>query len=208
MKHVIPFSLIALALGCTSCSTIPQEAACCKAPLESVQNAPLSQESLYHLESTWTSQEAKTISLDHFKGSPVLLTMFFSNCEYACPILVEKMRSTVEQLSADDASQLQKVLISFDVERDTPAVLKKHAIDRGLSNTDWTLLHGSADDVLEIAAVLGIRYRQEKNGSFAHSNIITLLDRDGSIAYQLKGLESESEDLLKAIKEVCADSKR
>jgi protein SCO1 len=50
------------------------------------------------------------------------------------------------------------------------------------------LLHGESDDVLELAALLGVKYKEEATGQFAHSNLITVLNADGEIVHQLVGL--------------------
>jgi cytochrome oxidase Cu insertion factor (SCO1/SenC/PrrC family) len=50
----------------------------------------------------------------------------------------------------------------------------------------WTLLRGGADDVRELAALLGVNYAEDARGQFAHSNLITLLNADGEIAFQLR----------------------
>ena len=46
----------------------------------------------------------------------------------------------------------------------------------------------------ELAAALGIVYSRDKDGEFSHSNIISLLDREGVLQTQVPGLvESHSE---------------
>ena len=62
-----------------------------------------------------------------------------------------------------------------------------------------TLLHGSDDDVLELAALLGVKYKQEANGQFAHSNIITVVNADGEIVHQLTGLGQEVNETVRKL---------
>jgi protein SCO1/2 len=66
------------------------------------------------------------------------------------------------------------------------------------------LLHGDDFAVRGIAAALGVRYKKDSNGNFAHSNIITTLDTEGRIAHQLLGLGAESSSSVAAIKVECA----
>ena len=56
---------------------------------------------------------------------------------------------------------------------------------------NWNLLSGSADDVLEVAALLGVRYKQDATGQFMHSNLITILNSDGEIVHQQTGLNQD-----------------
>jgi protein SCO1 len=51
------------------------------------------------------------------------------------------------------------------------------------------LLHGDEESVREIAALLGVKYKQEADGSFAHSNLVTILNSEGEIVHQRAGLE-------------------
>jgi protein SCO1/2 len=90
-------------------------------------------------------------------------------------------------------------LVTFDTRRDTPAALAKFRAVRNLSTQNWTLLNGGDDDVLELAALLGVKYKQEANGQFAHSNIITVLNTDGEIVHQLTGL---GQDVSETVREL------
>ena len=65
---------------------------------------------------------------------------------------------------------------------------------------DWQMLSGDADDVLELAALFGVRYKpMDSGGDIAHSNMITLLDKQGRILYQLKGLNQDFDKMLELI---------
>jgi protein SCO1/2 len=60
-----------------------------------------------------------------------------------------------------------------------------------LPDREWTLLSGQPDDVLELAALLGVQYRQTRAGQFAHSNVITVLNAKGEIVHQQVGLNED-----------------
>ena len=80
------------------------------------------------------------------------------------------------------------VLVSFDVVRDTPAALARYRAQRQL-DSQWYLLHGDDDAVRELAALLGVKYKQEADGAFSHSNILTILNPAGEIVHQRAGLQ-------------------
>ncbi len=92
------------------------------------------------------------------------------------------------------------LLISFDSERDTPAALKVYRAKRELSNQNWTLLRGEPDDVRELAALLGVIYKRDANGDFAHSNVITLLNAEGEIVFQQPGLNLPADEIISKLK--------
>ena len=56
-------------------------------------------------------------------------------------------------------------------------------------------MHGEPNDVLELAALLGLKFNQDVNGQFAHSDVITILNAQGEIAHQQIGLNRTSRKL-------------
>jgi protein SCO1/2 len=90
-------------------------------------------------------------------------------------------------------------LVSFDPKRDTPEALAEYRKVRNLAAEHWTLLRGEPDDVQELAALLGVRYKQDARGQFAHSNVITVLNADGEIVGQQVGLSQDIRDAVRMV---------
>lgn len=168
--------------------------ACCaamEAAPVSAQTAPeavFSKDSLYQLDVTFTDDAGKTVALGELRGRPVVLDLFFTSCGYACPLTVTDMLAIQARLPAELRREAVFVLVSFDVARDTPAALAAYRAKRGLDSS-WVLLHGSDDAVRELAALVGVKYKQEADGAFSHSNLLTLLNRQGEIVHQRPGLK-------------------
>jgi protein SCO1 len=176
------------------CAAGPDRAAsgpppCCTQTLAAPTS--VSDKSLYQLDSLWTNDQHATRKLGALRGRPQLITMFFTSCGYACPVLVHDMKQIEAALPANARTNVGFTLVSFDTERDTPAALAAYRQTHGLA-ANWTLLHGAADDVLELAALLGVKFKQDPRGDFAHSNLITVLDADGEIVMQQVGLNQEA----------------
>lgn len=159
---------------------------------------PFSPLSLYQLDATFTDDRGETVTLAAFRGQPVVLTMFFASCGYACPMLVSDITRIRAMLSAGLRENAAIVLVSFDTERDTPAVLANYRAERSLDG-QWHLLHGGTDAVSELAALLGVKYRRETNGMFSHSNLITVLNHEGEIIHQREGLQGGLEETAQAL---------
>jgi len=175
-------SIAALADGCCAAKAVPS---CCA---KTEPAAVFSDKSLYQTESQWTTDANKHIKLADLKGRPQVVVMFFASCQYACPILVHDLSRIEAALKPELRGKVGFTLVSFDTRRDTPEALAKFRESRNLSATNWTLLHGADDDVLELAALLGVKYKEEATGQFAHSNLITVLNANGEIVHQLVGL--------------------
>jgi protein SCO1/2 len=113
--------------------------------------------------------------------------MFFSTCTYACPATVADLARIREKLPEAERARTRIVMVSFDTERDTVAVLHQFREARAL-DADWVLLRGPDDSVRELAALLGVKFKREADGNFAHSNLITILSAEGEIVHQRAGL--------------------
>ena len=157
-----------------------------------------SKESLYQLDVSFTDDSGKVFPLGALRGRPVVLDMFFASCGYACPLTVTDMLAIQGRLPAELRSQAVFVLVSFDVARDTPAALAKYRADRGLDG-QWILLHGNDDAVRELAALLGVKFKQEADGAFSHSNLVTILNREGEIVHQRQGLKGGLDEAAAAL---------
>jgi protein SCO1/2 len=144
--------------------------------------------SIYQVSSDWTTQDGERVKLGNLAGKTRVAAMAYTSCEVACPRIVASMKRIQKKAHS---AEVGFVLISIDPERDTPAALKAYARKMNLDESDWILLTGSPDDVLELAALLGVRYRKMADGEFAHSNIITVLNVQGEIVYQQNGLGAD-----------------
>lgn len=180
--------LAVLLLATTALAVDPQPTQpkdeCCKEQAASA----FTKASLYQTDARFTDDGGRPVTLGALRGRPVVLTMFFSSCGYACPLLVSDMARIRELLPTGLREEVAFVLVSFDVARDTPPVLRAYRESRHL-DAQWILLHGAGTDVRELAALLGVKYKQEADGNFAHSNLLTVLNREGEIVHQRTGLK-------------------
>ncbi len=142
--------------------------------------------SLYQLESAWTDQNGQSRSLVSLAGQPQLVAMTYTSCQVSCPVIVADLKR-IEAALDQKSVAAGIVLFSLDPTRDTPEKLAAYALEQGLSSR-WTLLRAPDDQVREMAALLGVRYIRSQDGEYAHSNMISVLDEEGALAFQQKGL--------------------
>jgi protein SCO1 len=164
-------------------------------------NAQLPSTSVYQLEDAWTTHEGNQLLLNQLAGKPIVLTMIFTHCEYACPMMVNDLKKIEANFSEEERKEFSFVLVSIDHLRDNPERLKEYAITQGLGD-NWTLLHGNANQVKELSVVLNISYEMMENGSFSHSNRKLVLDSKGNIVYSQDGLQTKSEPVTEAIRKL------
>src|SRR5690606_8552418 len=128
------------------------------------------------------------IELKELKGDVLVMVMFYTSCKIACPRLVADMRNIETQVAQEDKGKVKFILISIDPETDTPERLKDFAKENHMESDQWLFLTGSEEDTREFAAVLAVSYKRISPMDFSHSNIISVFDQGGELAYQQEGL--------------------
>lgn len=140
--------------------------------------ATLPGDSIYQVTVALTDQAGKPAPLDRYAGQPTIVSMFYSSCPHVCPMLVSSVQRLEKELPAAQRGRLRVLFVSLDP-ADTPKALQEVVARHGIDTTRWSLVRTSADEVRQVAAALGVRYRQLPDGSFSHSTILTLLDAQG-----------------------------
>ncbi len=155
--------------------------ALCSPVIAATKPAPLPRDSVYQLPVQLTDQDGKRFEWASRRGKVQLVSMFYTSCQYICPLIIESGKAVERQLTPAQQKRLGVLLVSMDPARDTPAALKKVVDQRKLDLGRWTLATPPADNVRSVAAVLGIRYRQLADGEFNHSSMLVLVDANGRI---------------------------
>lgn len=179
MKHLLRGIAATLLLGFAGLAGAAQPA------------PPLPGDSIYQLPLPLTDSQGQTRDWRTLRGKPRLVSMFYTSCQYICPLIIESGKAVERQLSPNQQKRLGVLLVSMDPARDTPPALKKVVDQRKLDLARWTLAAPPADDVRSVAAVLGIRYRQLADGEFNHSSMLILVDANGRILARTEKIGSQ-----------------
>lgn len=158
---------------------------CCR---EGLPLRKYSETSVYTLDSVWTSDVGRQVKLDAFRGYPQVLALFFTNCQYSCPLIVADMKAVEKALPRAVRDKVDFLLVSIDPKRDTPEVLHNYRVQRQLGTEHWTLLHGSPEAVKRLAEKVGFQYSPGSDRQFGHTLVITILDQNGEIVFQQPGV--------------------
>jgi len=162
---------------------------------------PLPGDSVLRVPASFKDQEGKAFTLEQRRGGVQLVTMFYSSCPYACPLIIDTGKGIDHGLTASERAKLRVLLLSLDPPRDTPAKLSALAAKRKIDTTRWTLGTTDENGVRQTAAALGIRYRKLANGEFNHSSVMILLDKDGRILARTEKIGPQPDpDFLAAVK--------
>lgn len=187
------FLSLVFILGMVDCSRSKQ-----------AQAGPLPEKSVYQVESKWKDLSGKTIPLSDLRGKFRVLAFVYANCKNVCPLMVESMKAIEDGLQKKYGKhygdKLGFVLITLDPKKDSPESLETFLQKIGTRSTNWTLLQGNEADTLELATLMGIKYRRLEDGEIAHSLTLTLLSRDGEILFQTESLTGKGKDFIDQIK--------
>ncbi|MCM4153692.1 SCO family protein [Arenibacter sp. N53] len=185
----------------------PDKCSVCKMDLQLLaknnkKEGEISELSIYNLPSKWTNQNNAEIQLKALKGDVLVMVMIYTSCQTACPRLVADMRGIEEQIPADKKDQVTLVFVSIDPETDTPQRLKEFAKENQMDSKKWVFLRGSEADTREFSAVLAVNYKKISPMDFSHSNIISVFDQEGELAYQQEGLGVNNKETVSKIIEL------
>lgn len=156
-------------------------------------------QSVYQIDASWKTHQKNELKLSELEGTPVIISMIYGSCTTACPVLVHDVKRLYSKLDEDTQKHVKLVMVSFDTNRGTPEALADYVKQYKLNNDNWLFLNGSEQDIRTLATVLGVRYRQRPDGDFDHSNLITILDKQGVIAERIEGLSQPMDKPAKVV---------
>lgn len=162
--------------------------------------------SLFHSRSKWKTTDGKDLRFESLNGKVSLVSMVYTGCQTACPMIVTEMKSISNSLPESKKDNLQIVLFSFDSDKDTPANLEAFTKKMSLDSRWKVLSPNTSADTAEIAALLGIKYRKLPDGHFVHSNVFFLMNEKGEIIAKKEGLNADKTELKEALKKAVEKS--
>jgi protein SCO1 len=136
-------------------------------------------DSIYRLDAPFSDQDGVTFRLEHKRGRPLLVAMFYTSCRFVCPLIVDSAKGVEHALEPAERERLGILLVSLDPARDDSAALKRVFDKRKLDGARWTLARTAENHVRSLAALLGVRYRALADGEFNHTSALVLLDAQG-----------------------------
>nr|WP_315166996.1 SCO family protein [uncultured Flavobacterium sp.] len=171
----------------------------CVKKADAVTEKPFSDLSIYNLPSKWTNQNGENLEMKDLKGEVLVMVMIYTSCKSACPRLVADMRNIEQRLPENIKENVKLVLVSIDPAVDTPKRLKSFSIENKMEGNRWLFLRSTEENTREFAAVLAVNYKKIAPLEFSHSNIISVFNAEGELAYQQEGLGVNSDETVKKI---------
>jgi len=154
----------------------------------------------------FVNEFGKDIKTDDFRGKAVALTFIFTRCPFPnfCPRLTTNFKRTYEALAADPQAPKNWHLLSlsFDVQMDTPPVLRAYAQRAHYQPEKWSFLTGALIEVDDICERFGLVFsRTENSFNFDHNGRTVVIDTRGRIYDVFIGNEWKVDDLVAKLKQ-------
>jgi protein SCO1 len=154
----------------------------------------------------FVNEFGKDIKTDDFRGKAVALTFIFTRCPMPnfCPRLTSNFKRAYETLEADPQAPKNWHLLSlsFDVQMDTPPVLRAYAQRARYNPEKWSFLTGALIEVDDITERFGLVFsREEGTFNFDHRMRTVVIDTRGRVYDVFIGNEWKVDDLVTKLKE-------
>jgi protein SCO1/2 len=129
-------------------------------------------------------QHGRNVTLESFRGRPVLVAFAYAHCETVCPVIVTDVVTAAARLRDTRPAVL---IVTLDPWRDTPSRLPAIAAAWRLHD-DASVLSGPPDTVNRVLNAWRIpRTRNERTGEISHPSLVYIIGVDGRIAYVVTG---------------------
>lgn len=123
-----------------------------------------------------TDQSGNQISLEQFKGKPVVLTFLYTHCPDICPLTAERLHSTMLELGKD-AHNVAVLAVSTDPKRDDAAAAMHFSQQHQMTNY-WHYLIGTSEQLSPVWNNYSIS-AQAQQQNINHSMALFVIDKQG-----------------------------
>ena len=130
------------------------------------------------------NQDGTRVSLHQFRGRLVILTFIYTHCPDICPLTTAKLVRVQNELKKRGWFGKKVVLLSmtFDPQRDTPAVMKAYAAKFKVDHAGWHFLSGPPGTVMKVVQAYHVPVRPSaKPGRIDHGLPTLVIDPQGRI---------------------------
>jgi protein SCO1/2 len=130
----------------------------------------------------FTNQNGKIITQKEYENTIYVADFFFTTCPTICPKMTNNMVWLQKQLKAYPNVKLLSFSVTPDI--DTPEVLKKYALKKGVDNTKWNLVTGDKKEIYYLArkSYLAVKTgKPEEYFDMVHTENFILVDKNKRI---------------------------
>jgi protein SCO1/2 len=145
----------------------------------------------------FTNQNGKIITQKDYENTIYVADFFFTTCPTICPKMTDNMVWLQNQLKKHPNVKLLSFSVTPDI--DTPEVLKKYAVEKGVDDSRWNLVTGDKKAIYYLArkSYLAVKTgKPEELYDMVHTENFILVDKNKRIRgfYDGTNLDKPTED--------------
>jgi len=146
---------------------------------------------------SFTNQNAKIITQKDYENTIYVADFFFTTCSTICPKMTDNMIWLQKKLKNYPNVKFLSFSVTPDI--DTPEVLKKYAIKKGVDDSRWNLVTGDKSTIYYLArkSYLAVKTgKPEEMYDMVHTENFILVDKNKRIRgfYDGTNLNKPAED--------------
>ena len=146
---------------------------------------------------SFTNQNGKIITQKDYENTIYVADFFFTTCPTICPKMTDNMVWLQNKLKNNSEVKLLSFSVTPDI--DTPEVLKKYALDKGVDDLRWNLVTGDKKDIYYLArkSYLAVKTgKPEEMYDMVHTENFILVDKNKRIRgfYDGTNLDQPTDD--------------
>ena len=130
----------------------------------------------------FTNQNGKIITQKDYENTIYVADFFFTTCPTICPKMTDNMVWLQNQLKNNPKVKLLSFSVTPDI--DTPEVLKKYALEKGVDDSRWNLVTGDKKVIYYLArkSYLAVKTgKPEEMYDMVHTENFILVDKNKRI---------------------------
>lgn len=156
----------------------------------------------------FTNHLGQAIQTAQFKGQALALTFIFTRCPLVdfCPRMSLRFAQAIKQLQTkpNAPTNYHFLSLSFDVEYDTPLVLRNHAngikAQHGADLSRWDFATGALIDIDDITERFGLAFARDPGTvPFNHNMRTVVIDAAGKVQHIFIGNEWKADALVEQL---------
>jgi protein SCO1 len=196
-RAAVSASAMALALlavvGCTPVQTAPPVAPAHASPAPAVSPEEFDRkQSAILTDVEWEDEAGKAVRLSDFRDGSVVMTMLYTSCRKICPTFTIEKLHEVERSLAAHQKHAEVVVVTFDPDNDTSAVLAAFKKRTGFDRPNVHMLRGGIAQTRRLARAMGLGDFWRDEDHVVHGFGIVMLDASTK---QARGLDWEHRDV-------------
>lgn len=153
----------------------------------------------------FTDAQGELVTIDrYFDGQkPVILVLAYYGCPIVCPLTLDQLSGTLNEIDQVVGEDFNVVVVSFDhTEGTTEALGKEILYESGYTKGDspeiragWSFHTSDASNARLLANSVGYQYRRLDNGEYSHPVALVVLSGDGRVMRYLYGYDYPPRDM-------------